>query len=228
MRNSKMTRFAVFRFGLVAMFGALFAPSAMATLMITGNASGTPAGFTAITPPDNAPLSAYSVGAGSINFIDGAGDALDPTYGSGWWDFSAEMPIFTTGLPSNSSHIEITFTNLDVFGFAFNIGANKPATAWFTVDFESSNGTSGQLSKHNIAVGPGNSPGFNVSNDGAGNCERITKIVVDPAFTWGIGNMSVDTDRASCEPVSVPEPGSLSLLALSLGLLGLMRKVRKA
>ena len=208
---------------LLVTASVLFAPSAFASLIVHTMDSGTPSGYTAITPPGNTPLSSYSIGDGTVNFIDGAGDPLDPTDGDGWWAFSDDMPIFTTGLPSNSSRIEITFDNLDVYGFAFNIGANYNSWAWFKVIYETANGDD-YLLKKGIGVGPNNSPGFNIANMSGGSCHKIKKVIVDPDFTWGVGNMSVDTGSASGCSVQVPEPGTLPLLLI--GALGLVA-VRK-
>lgn len=213
------------RVGLVALVVSLLAPQAFASLIIHKMDSGVPANYTAITPPGSLPLSSYAMGGGNINFIDGAGDALDPTDGTGWWEFSDKMPIFTTGLPSNSSRIEITFDNLDVFGFAFNIGANYNSWAWFRVYYETDNGMASRY-EGGIKVGPNNSPGFNIANNVGGACHKIKKVVVDPDFTWGVGNMSVDTGAASGCAVQVPEPGTLPLLLVgALGLVA-MRKMR--
>lgn len=207
---------------IVLAASVITAPSAFASLIITSISGDTPHGYEQITPPGNTPLSNYNINGGTIHFQDGRGEALDPTNGASWWAFSADMPIFTTGLPSNSPRIEITFSNLNVYGFAFHIGANRNARAWFYADYLRPSNSSSRIGRSGIAVGPGNSPGFNIGNNGGQQCDRITKVVVDPAFVWGLGNMSIDTNGASCG-IDVPAPGGLGLLVAALGFFALRR-----
>ena len=212
------------RVGLFTLVAALVTPQAYASLIIKNVWGGaTPAGYTQITPDENTDLRDYALGGGTIHFEDKHGNSLKPRSGNGWWKYSASMPIFTT----HTSTIEITFSNLDVYGFAFNLGANRRSRAWFTVDYETPTGME-QISRYGIKMKPGKSPGFDISNSGTryaqGGCHKISKIVIDPRFTWGIGNMSIDTGGASGCAVDVPEPGTLPLLLL--GALGLVA-VRK-
>jgi hypothetical protein len=209
----------------VACVFALVGVEASATLVITDNHDVTPAGYTEINPPGNQPLSDYAFEGGNINFVDGKGEALDPTDGDDWWEFSDETPdkpIFTTGLPSNSSSIWIDFQDVDVYGFSFHIGANRSAYGWFTVTYELPDGTTGSKTETGISIGPGNSPGFSVYSSG-GHCARITGVHVDPdPFIWGIGRMAADTQGQNC--VQVPEPSSITLLGFGILALGLMRR----
>ncbi len=185
--------------------------------VVSGDPSTGP--FTKITPPV-ADLSNFN----GIEFKDGAGEALNPllggstdpgfqVIGDNWWNPNT-YPIFTTGLPSNSDRIIIDFRNAgyDVFGFSFQIGANKPATGWVKAVWGP------RLSErvNGIPISPSNSPGIQVASAGD-SCTAIKKIIVEPPFTWGIFNMGVDTVGNNC--AQVPEPGSISLLGL--GLLGL-------
>lgn len=183
-------------------------------------------GMVGIQPTDD-PLLQYVHEApdGIIRFNDVAGDGLTMRNPDGtspaWWNSTG--PVFTTG----SNTITISFEGMDVFGFAFNLGANMPASAWIRAFFEDDSGATGSLYAGGIAVGtgsPARTPGFGVFAAAGGACSRITSIVIDPEpFEWGVGNMAISS--GTCGSVSVPEPDTFALLGA--GLLGLSMLRRK-
>lgn len=179
---------------------------------------------TAMDPihPMDDPLTEYTYDApdGKILFEDkhGNGLAMRSEEDADWW--AGGGPIFTT--PTDT--MVVSFEGMDVFGFSFNLGANQNAIGWIEAYFSDTSGEQRTARADNLSISPGNSPGFGVfASSSGGSCSTISKVVIDPTFEWGIGNMAIDT--GSC--VSVPEPGPLGLLGL--GLLGLgMARIRKS
>lgn len=136
-----------------------------------------------------------------------------------WWanSESHDFNTFTTG----TSTIEILMP-ANTFAFSFNIGANANVHGWFDVYDES--GNLSNLGRTNFAFNTPNSPGYGIYADNSnGSCSSISKIVVDPTFAWGIGNLSINQGSCSNE---VPEPSSIALFALGLIGLGVIRNKR--
>lgn len=104
---------------------------------------------------------------------------------------------------------------------SFIITAQFSGSAWVSANWTDSSGSSYSTGENNwFAINQDN--GNNAIGVGIyaepGAC--ITSVTVDPAPWWGISAIST----ADC--VSVPEPGSLSLLSLGLLSLGLLARRR--
>ena len=169
----------------------------------------TPLNTDPVTDPVGNPVGYIPYGGGGINMWDYDNNPLvTHTPNPSWWN--APGVAYTT----TTSGIFLEFENLYVTGFTFNIGANMNARAWIRAYYEDDGGntlTTGWES----GIGPNSTPSFGVYvSDPAASCARITKIEVDPTFTWGVGNFGIQTSADPCAPV--PEPQSSTLLALGM------------
>ncbi len=215
-----------------SIFSALFfvaflsSTSAAYASLIVSQVGGDPSsGNYAKITPTGGNLSSHTLGDGDIRFWYGSntanalvrlekGDAR-LNGDDNWWD-SENYPVFTTGVPTRSSTIWIDFRDVKVYGFSFQMAANKQARGWIEAFAD------GQRTRLNgINLGPNNSPGFQISNAGGG-CQAIDKVRIDPPFVWGVFNMGVDTTGNTC--TQVPEPDSVALVAIGLGGLLLIRR----
>lgn len=205
--------------------GMAFAPAALATLIIQDanvriEANPNPLNTTPVSDPGGNPVGEINVGSGTILLRD-YDDLPLTTSDPSWWD--APGVVYTT----ETSGINVSFDNLSVTGFTFNIGASANARAWIRAYYTDANGASQTLTTGWFnGIGPSYdpmSPGYGVYT-AAGSCARITRVEIDPTFVWGIGNFGLaQTD--SC--ASVPEPGTAALLGLGLMAMGLGRLVSR-
>lgn len=165
----------------------------------------------------NIEVSSIAYGDGAINLRDwGTPSTLtyDPD-GTGW---TGGSPVFAT----TSAGIEISFARLNVVAFTFNIFANQTARAWVQA-FSGGNlmddtgwfGGIGYNSPRSVGV---------YASAGSGTC--IDRIVVDPTFTWGVGDFTIATD-AGCNAEAVPIPGAAVLFLSGLAGLGAWSRRRK-
>lgn len=176
-----------------------------------------PLNTTPVVDPGGNPVSTINYNGGQILLEDYAGNALTTSNPNpSWWNAAGVAYTTTT------SGIFIEFSGLEVSGFTFNVGANKNANAWIKAYYD--DGAGHELSTSWFSgLGPTSTPGFGVyvsdptTPNLGGNCARITKIEVDPAFVWGVGNFGVA--ESTCG--SVPAPDSNVLLGLGLFVLGL-------
>jgi len=163
--------------------------------------------------------------SGNVTFAGQGGAAIALTENRansvGWWNNgeagNRDYDIYTT----NVSWIEI-FLPENTRAFSFNVGANLSSgsnNAWLVAN--EINGGAG-VSKSRFNVSTTNTPGFGIYADSSNNsCSAITSVIIDPDY-WGIGNFSINQSECA----TVPEPSSISLLALSLLGLGALRKKR--
>lgn len=169
-------------------------------------------------PSENFEISSISHAGGLINLHDWeATDTVTVDHDADWWHESG--PVYST----TSHGIEISFSNLSVVGFTFRVAANEAARAYVQafsggslVDDTGWFGGFGQLNSRSVGV---------YAAAGSGTC--IDRIVVDPAFTWGIGDFTVATD-AGCNAEAVPIPPAIALFLAGLAGLGAWSKRRPA
>jgi len=171
----------------------------------------------AVTAAGGTTQSIASPISGSLGFYDRYDNLTDMTIGladsTAWWVNSElqDYNIFTTSL-----HLITIKLPEYTRAFAFNVGANVNAGAWFTAT--DSNGS--MIKKSSIALGPTKTPGFGIYADNTvGSCSYITEVTIDPSLIWGFGNFSINQDSCS---TSVPEASSVYLFFFGLlGLVGL-------
>ncbi|PCJ27296.1 MAG: hypothetical protein COA96_03680 [SAR86 cluster bacterium] len=174
-------------------------------------ASPSPLNTTPVTDPIGNPIGSIAFGGGQILLEDYAGNPLttydpNPT----WWN--APGVAYTT----TTHGIEISFSNLNVTGFTFNIGANQNAMAWIEAYYDDGSGNTLKTGWTG-GIGPSSTPSYGVYvSQPSVSCAVITKIVVDPTFEWGIGNFGIA--ESSCS--SVPEPGTTNLFGMGLLAIG--------
>jgi hypothetical protein len=124
----------------------------------------------------------------------------------------------------HSNIVVLTPTN-PLAAISFIISSSFGGSAWVSADWADSDGNVGTVRNPSgsgyFDVNQGNYDGVGVSMYAAeGKC--ITSITIEP-YDWGFGAIST-ADAVGC--VSVPEPGSLSLLSLGLLSLGLLARRR--
>ncbi len=172
-----------------------------------------------------------------ISFADGTSmPGLDPVTGASWFTVAQTDPedgttfhevVYTTTWPASDT-ITIDFTSwlpdVEVFGFAFNVGADHEALVNIEADVTGPGGTT-TLTEDWFRVGPtSGAPSYGVFGD-ASSCTVISEVRVDPfVLTWGIGNMAIRT--GPCGTASVPAPDVTALIGLGfLAMLALRRRV---
>jgi len=149
----------------------------------------------------------------------------DDVTGNNWFDD-----------PANNGAIFGVFGNIVVLtptnplgAISFNISSSFGGSAWVSAEWVDSDGNTGEVRNPtgsgyfplNTQSGTDDWNGRGVSMYAAeGKC--ITSITIEP-YKWGFGAIST-ADAVGC--VSVPEPGSLSLLSLGLLSLGLLARRR--
>ena len=165
-----------------------------------------------VTDPGGNPVASIPYGDGFLLLEDYAFKPLKTyTPNPKWW--KAPGVAYTT----RTSGIEISFVNLSVTGFTFNIGANMNAMAWIKA-YYNDNGVDKTLQTGWFGgIGPTKTPSYGVYvTQPQTSCAVITRIEIDPTFEWGVGNFGIA--QHSCEPVSEPGTGVL----MGIGIAGLM------
>lgn len=178
----------------------------------------------AVTPPaplsdssENFEITSIAHDGGQINLRDyGDPDSVTVDYDASWWHETG--PVYST----TSRGIEISFSDLSVVGFTFRIAANTAAQAWVQAysgaTLMDDTGWFGGFNQHRSrSVGV-------YASAGSGTC--IDRVVVDPAFTWGVGDFTVATD-ANCNAEAVPIPPAIALFLSGLAGLGAWSRRKK-
>ena len=168
-------------------------------------------GITSVADPGGDPVGSIAFEGGQILMEDYAGSSLNTyshtaTGNPTWWN--APGIAYTT----TTHGIILEFVGLNVTSFTFNIGANQNAAAWIRAYYD--DGAGNTLTTNRFGgISEYNTPSYGVIvNDPQTSCAVITKVEVDPAFVWGVGNFGVSQN--SCG--SVPEPASNILLGFGL------------
>jgi len=163
--------------------------------------------------------------SGSVTFVDSHNNDLllneNRANLVSWWNngetSDRDYDIYTTTV----NWIKIILPE-NTRAFSFNVGADMSASrnnAWLRA---SELGGGAGVGQSWFNVSGSNTPGFGIYADSSNNsCSAITSVIIDPA-DWGVGNFSINQSECA----TVPEPSSISLLALSLLGLGALRKKR--
>jgi len=180
-----------------------------------------------LVPTDN-PLSSIAYAPGSISFMDGNEQPLrginpghESDYPDDWWHGSGLVYVTETDT------MIVDFSNLYVTAFTFRLGANKEAQAWIQAFYSDDTGATGSLRTDGwfTGIGPDSSPEYGVFVTDQSSCRKLTSVVIDPNFTWGLGDMQIATSD-TCT-TQVPEPGSLGLLGAGLLAMGFVWRTRR-
>ncbi len=210
-------------FSFYASAGAILANNGIVSIEASPSSLNT----TPVADPGGNPVGSINYGAGQILLKDYANNPLTThTPNPSWW--KAPGVAYTT----TTRGIEISFANLQVTGFTFNIGANQSSQAWIRAYYHDGAGQAHTLTTGwfgGISARKTPSYGVYVSQP-TSSCAVITKIEIDPPFVWGVGNFGIA--ESACQ--NVPEPQTNSLLGLGFlaialnraGLLSTRRRVR--
>ncbi len=190
------------------------------------------------SPIDGAEIFFQDRNGNSINLNQTTAQSTD------WWNNGEkeDANIFTT---SRHFWIEIILPE-NTQAFAFNVAANMDTVGW--VKAYGSDGT--VISDMHMPVGPASTTGYGVyvgeepkyqsRQDGLATIVQpvdtkdtiatnplvsISKIVIDPIFTWGFGDLSIY--QSEPKTASVPEPSTLAILLLGVSGLFASRRMTK-
>jgi hypothetical protein len=214
-------KLAVFALALcsgAASIGAFALPIVVQDAIVSIERNPTPLGTTAVADPfgmtTGVNVSSIAYGSGTINLGDLYNNPLktaNPT-SPDWWHGTGV--IYTT----TTNTINITFTNLLVNAFTFKLGANMGATGWIRAYYQTDAGPA-TLTTSNFGISTSTSHTYGVYvKEPTTSCAVITRIEIDPPFTWGIGDLGISTGGCSND---VPEPDTMALFGIGMLMLGL-------
>lgn len=179
---------------------------------------------TLISPVDGSSLSITANDDDGKVTVDVAGDDTGSSADPQWWtNYSGyDYNIFTT----SSNRITILLPE-NTLAFAFNVGANTLGSAWFKA-WDQDNNMDYYSGNFSVGGSGNKTPGYGLYADNSastsGQCNYISKVVIDPTFIWGAGNFSISQDTNGNCSSEVSEPGSIALFALGLIGLAVMRR----
>ena len=137
-----------------------------------------------------------------------------------WWQFPDHPDVLAT---NEVSWIELILPE-GTRAFQVYIGAELPdgylggfVGAYDSDDNYAQTNFGGST---DIPFGADQTPGFGIYS--TNSCATITRVILEPSFWWGFGNLADNQD--SC--TTVPEPGTLALLGLGLLGLALTRRLQ--
>ena len=149
---------------------------------------------------------------GSVEFWtqnEGAPLAMTLDANSGWFP-AALGEVYKTSV----SWVELVLP-ANTVAFSFSVGASAAGSGWVE-GFDDD----GHSAYQAFTLSAASTPSFGFAS--TGRCGSISKIVVEP-WEWGIGNFAIG--QGNCGATTVPEPGTLELLAAGiLGLIALRRR----